>query len=62
MWRHPDTGDNGGEEDRLLLPEATTARYDTKDMPYFQGEAADAVRRCATQMIYQNASRTRRCS
>ncbi|MDQ6722098.1 MAG: substrate-binding domain-containing protein [Candidatus Dormibacteraeota bacterium] len=37
----------------LLLPEATTARYDTKDMPYFKAKLASLCSSC--QLIYSNA-------
>lgn len=37
----------------LLLPEATTARYDTKDMPYFRDKLKSLCADC--QLIYSNA-------
>jgi D-xylose transport system substrate-binding protein len=37
----------------LLLPEATTARYDTKDMPYFKAKLAALCPTC--QLLYSNA-------
>jgi len=49
-----DTGDNGGEEIALLLPERRRAVMH-QGHAVLQGEAADAVRRLRTRMIYQNA-------
>src|SRR3979411_785188 len=37
----------------LLLPEATTARYDTKDMPYFRDKLKSLCADC--QLLYSNA-------
>src|ERR1700704_1053695 len=39
----------------LLLPESTTARYDTKDMPYFKAKLQSLCGSCADNMIYSNA-------
>ena len=49
------TGGGGtpGKKIALLLPEATTARYDTKDMPYFKAKLAELCSNCS--LIYSNA-------
>ena len=49
------TGGGGtpGKKIALLLPEATTARYDTKDMPYFKAKLAELCSNCT--LIYSNA-------
>jgi D-xylose transport system substrate-binding protein len=49
--------DNGGapagKKIALLLPEATTARYDSKDMPFFKAKLASLCPSCT--LIYSNA-------
>jgi len=37
-------GTTPGKKIALLLPEATTARYDTKDMPYFKAKLAELAK------------------
>src|SRR3981081_4696242 len=46
-------GTTPGKKIALLLPEATTARYDTKDMPYFKAKLAELCSNCS--LIYSNA-------
>src|SRR6195256_3582159 len=46
-------GTTPGKKIALLLPEATTARYDTKDMPYFKAKLAELCSNCT--LIYSNA-------
>src|SRR4030081_591468 len=46
-------GTTPGKKIALLLPEATTARYDTKDMPYFKAKLAALCSNCT--LIYSNA-------
>ena len=51
-------GNNGGgaaagKKIALLLPEATTARYDTKDMPFFRDKLKSLCSSC--ELIYSNA-------
>jgi D-xylose transport system substrate-binding protein len=47
------SGTTAGKKISLLLPEATTARYDTKDAPYFKAKIAQLCSNCTVQ--YQNA-------
>ncbi len=49
------TGATPAKKIALLLPEATTARYDTKDMPYFKAKLQALCGDCAANMIYSNA-------
>ena len=49
------TGGSATKKIALLLPEATTARYDTKDMPYFKAKLQSLCGACADNMIYSNA-------
>src|SRR3977135_3877368 len=46
-------GTTPGKKIALLLPEAQTARYDTKDMPYFKAKLAALCSNCT--LIYSNA-------
>jgi D-xylose transport system substrate-binding protein len=46
-------GTTAAKKIALLLPEATTARYDTKDMPYFRDKLKSLCSDC--QLIYSNA-------
>src|ERR1700716_1571723 len=46
-------GTTAGKKIALLLPEAQTARYDTKDMPYFKAKLAALCSNCT--LIYSNA-------
>ena len=46
-------GTTAAKKIALLLPEATTARYDTKDMPYFRDKLKSLCADC--QLIYSNA-------
>ncbi len=46
-------GATAGKKIALLLPEAQTARYDTKDMPYFKAKLAALCSNCT--LIYSNA-------
>jgi len=46
-------GGTAAKKIALLLPEATTARYDTKDMPYFRDKLKSLCSDC--QLIYSNA-------
>ncbi len=46
-------GTTAAKKIALLLPEATTARYDTKDMPYFKAKLQALCSNC--QLIYSNA-------
>jgi len=46
-------GGTAGKKIALLLPEAQTARYDTKDMPYFKAKLAALCSNCT--LIYSNA-------
>jgi len=48
-------GTTAAKKIALLLPEATTARYDTKDMPYFKAKLQSLCGSCADSMIYSNA-------
>src|SRR6202171_990755 len=42
-----------GKKIALLLPEAQTARYDSKDMPFFKAKLAALCSNCT--LIYSNA-------
>jgi len=53
MWREHRGRNDAGQEDRSSSPEATTARYDTKDMPYFKAKLAELCSNCT--LIYSNA-------
>src|SRR3979411_3374910 len=46
-------GTTAGKKIALLLPEAQTARYDSKDMPYFKAKLAALCSNCT--LIYSNA-------
>jgi D-xylose transport system substrate-binding protein len=46
-------GGTAGKKIALLLPEAQTARYDTKDMPYFKAKLLSLCSNC--ELIYSNA-------
>jgi D-xylose transport system substrate-binding protein len=46
-------GTTPGKKIALLLPEAQTARYDSKDMPYFKAKLAALCSNCT--LIYSNA-------
>jgi D-xylose transport system substrate-binding protein len=48
-------GTTAAKKIALLLPESTTARYDTKDMPYFKAKLQELCGSCADSMIYSNA-------
>jgi D-xylose transport system substrate-binding protein len=47
------SGGTAGKKIALLLPESTTARYDTKDMPYFKAKLASLCSTCT--LDYKNA-------
>src|SRR5260221_4396405 len=51
-------GATAGKKIALLLPEAQTARYDTKDMPYFKAKLAALCSNCT--LIYSNAKQDAR--
>jgi D-xylose transport system substrate-binding protein len=46
-------GTTAGKKIALLLPESTTARYESKDMPYFKAKLAALCSNCT--LIYSNA-------
>src|SRR5258708_12785072 len=46
-------GTPAGKKIALLLPEATTARYDTKDKPFFEAKLKALCPTCT--LIYSNA-------
>jgi D-xylose transport system substrate-binding protein len=53
-------GGGGGRGDKtsaLLLPEHTTARYETQDRPNFEREVRALCSNCS--VVYENANRTR---
>jgi D-xylose transport system substrate-binding protein len=46
-------GTTAGKKIALLLPEATTARYDSKDKPYFEAKLKELCSNC--ELLYSNA-------
>jgi D-xylose transport system substrate-binding protein len=47
------SGTTSGKKIALLLPESTTTRYDTQDMPYFKAKLGSLCSSCT--LIYSNA-------